>query len=249
MQRVGEGMGETESLKVKPRPGTYARTASTVEQILNATLRVLTQEGYPALTLRRVAAESGFSLGRLHYHFPSKDSLLKGLLDAVLASYEDRAARTLDVLDLDDETRFKAGLFNVLRDIQSFQTTHLFPELWALANHDPELSARLHEFYYKARAPARRLLQRLNPTLQNEEDLETVVVFVACFVEGSAIFAGYGRPYAGKMPDLAAMALRGLFDVITTVTPAELASLRTAWAEAPAEISGPPAFLLQPRPR
>lgn len=92
-------------LRVAPRDGTYSRTAETIEEILNATLRVLTRDGYASLTLRRVATECGLRVGNLSYHFPTKAALLKGLLDAVLQSYRDRSTKFAASLPTDKRTR------------------------------------------------------------------------------------------------------------------------------------------------
>lgn len=95
-------------LRVAPRDGTYSRTAETIEEILNATLRVLTRDGYASLTLRRVATECGLRVGNLSYHFPTKAALLKGLLDAVLQSYRDRSTKFAASLPTDKRTRLRA---------------------------------------------------------------------------------------------------------------------------------------------
>ncbi|TAJ69385.1 MAG: hypothetical protein EPO51_23025 [Phenylobacterium sp.] len=145
---------------------------------------------------------------------------------------------------MDDRTALKAGLFNVLRDVQSFQTTHLFPELWSLANHDEEISSLLHNFYRRLHLPVIARIRRLNPTL-DEADAETVAVFISSFVEGSTIFAGHGKPHAGRMADLASIALETLVGMVETMTPERLHALREPWANAPPEISGPAEFLLR----
>lgn len=237
-------MAEIAPLKIKVRPGAYARTADTLDQILNATLQVLMKEGYAAVTLRRVAAESGLRVGNLTYHFPTKNDLIKALLDAVLEGYQDRARRIMSGVQLDDRTRLQSALFLTLRDIQSFQTTYLFPELWSLANHDPEIEARLHDFYRAARQPLVRLLGRLNPRL-SEEDAETLAVFMSSFMEGTTIFAGHGKPYAGRMADLVSLACQTFVGMAETATPERMRELRSEWETASPEIDSVPAFLLR----
>lgn len=46
------------------------------ERILRATLRLINEEGMPAVSNRRVAAEAEVALGSLTYHFPSQVDLL-----------------------------------------------------------------------------------------------------------------------------------------------------------------------------
>lgn len=48
----------------------------TRERILRATLKLINEEGVPAVSNRRVAAEAKVALGSLTYHFPSQVDLL-----------------------------------------------------------------------------------------------------------------------------------------------------------------------------
>ncbi len=237
-------MAEFASLKIKPRPGAYARTADTIEQILNATLLILTSEGYAALTLRRVATQCGLRVGNLTYHFPTKNALVKELLDAVLVAYRERYQRMLEGLDLDDRGQLRAALFDTLRDVQSHQTTHLFPELWSLANHDPEIDERLQDFYRQIISGYQAMIRPLNPDL-SEDDAQTLAVFITSFVEGSTIFSGHGKPYASVMPDLVSLAWKVYIEMIETITSEELRALRAAWESAPPETENVPAVLFQ----
>ena len=54
--------------------------AATRERILAAALNLGGREGLGALTTRRVAAEAGVNLGLLHYHFASKEALVRETL-------------------------------------------------------------------------------------------------------------------------------------------------------------------------
>lgn len=55
------------------------RAQDTVEIILEATVRVMTKEGYGRTTTNRIAAMAGVSIGTLYRYFPSKDALLAAL--------------------------------------------------------------------------------------------------------------------------------------------------------------------------
>ena len=62
----------------------------TGEVILQAALRVLGRDGFPALTARNIAREAGTNLALLNYYFGTKDGLLLALFDALDA---ERVAR------------------------------------------------------------------------------------------------------------------------------------------------------------
>lgn len=61
---------------------------STQEKLLQATARVLTRDGFSALTLEAVAKEAGVSKGGLLYHFPHKNSLISALIQRHIELFE-----------------------------------------------------------------------------------------------------------------------------------------------------------------
>lgn len=69
-----------------------ARSAASVDAILEATLQVLVSVGKERLTTTRVAERAGVSVGTLYQYFPNKSSLLQATLrrhfDAVVAAVE-----------------------------------------------------------------------------------------------------------------------------------------------------------------
>ena len=57
-----------------------ARSAASVEAILEATVQVLLDVGKERLTTTRVAARAGVSVGTLYQYFPNKSALLQAVL-------------------------------------------------------------------------------------------------------------------------------------------------------------------------
>lgn len=57
-----------------------ARSAASVEAILDATIQVLLQVGKERLTTTRVASRAGVSVGSLYQYFPNKSALLQAAL-------------------------------------------------------------------------------------------------------------------------------------------------------------------------
>ncbi len=62
------------------------------DEILDAAASVVRRDGAALLTLDAVAAEAGVSKGGLLYHFASKDDLVAGLVDRLLARFDERVA-------------------------------------------------------------------------------------------------------------------------------------------------------------
>ncbi len=57
-------------------------TRPTVAGILDATRTLVLEQGYAALSTRKVAELAGVPLSQIHYHFGSKDRLVLSMLDA-----------------------------------------------------------------------------------------------------------------------------------------------------------------------
>jgi AcrR family transcriptional regulator len=62
-----------------------SRSRATVSAILEATIRVLDQEGYEAATTTRVAEVAGVSIGTLYQYFSNRDAILDALQDRELS--------------------------------------------------------------------------------------------------------------------------------------------------------------------
>ena len=60
------------------------------ENIAEAVLRVLSTRGPDDLSVRKVAAEAGVSVGAVQHHFPTRAALIIGAMDAVTAHFRDR---------------------------------------------------------------------------------------------------------------------------------------------------------------
>ncbi len=60
---------------------TQARSRALVDSLLEATARILVQDGWDALTTNRVAKAAGVSVGSLYQYFPNKDALVAGLVE------------------------------------------------------------------------------------------------------------------------------------------------------------------------
>jgi AcrR family transcriptional regulator len=61
---------------------------TTRKTLLDAATQIILQRGVGALTLEAVAQAAGVSKGGLLYHFPSKEALIIGLLDADFDHFE-----------------------------------------------------------------------------------------------------------------------------------------------------------------
>lgn len=58
-----------------------ARSSKARQQVLDAAARIVRERGAAALTFEELAAESGVTRGGITYHFPTKDELLRALVE------------------------------------------------------------------------------------------------------------------------------------------------------------------------
>jgi AcrR family transcriptional regulator len=73
------------------------RSQATVEALIDATARLLIEDGYDRASTNRIAALAGVSIGSLYQYFPSKEALV--------AAVAERHARDLSTVVLDVFTR------------------------------------------------------------------------------------------------------------------------------------------------
>lgn len=210
-------------LKIKPREGGYARGQEGLERILKAALSLLIEHGSSALTLRRIAAECGLKAGNLAYYFASKEELIRELLDAIISSYEAAFETIYQAPEATADERFGQLVVFLLEDSNSKATTRIFPELWAMSNHDPFVRDRVEEMYRRARVVLIDLIAEINPALPADER-ETVALFISASMEGIGFFTGYEKAWSGKLPAIERIAIRSFLHTIRSVQPGEIST-------------------------
>lgn len=204
------------------RPGIYARGTETVDAILKAALEVLIEEGAEAFTIRRVAAACGLKVGNFTYHFPRKEMLVQVLLDEIMDKYHAKLEVNVRQPDLSDEERLRLVIVICLDDICTKRTTHLFTELWALANHNDFIAERVTSFYAGVHEVIGEYVRRINPALSTDE-AHTLSLFISACMEGTTPFLGYQKPWNAKMPAITALSARWFIELVKSVKPGEIA--------------------------
>ena len=211
-------------LKIPPRTGGYARGQDGFEQILRSALSLLVNHGASALTLRRIATESGMNVGSLNYYFKSKDDLIRELLDAVISSYEEAFDEIIHEPGASAEARLENLVALILDDITTKKTTRFFPELWAMANHDSFVHDRMNELYERARVSLNDLIAEINPGLSAEQR-EILALFISASMEGMTVFAGYQKPWVDRMPVLKLLSRKSFIQLVTALEPSDFDGL------------------------
>ena len=65
------------------------------DRLLDCVLGLLVADGYEGISIRRVAAAAGVSIGAVQHHFPTKDALLAAAMDRVSQQFQERLERRL----------------------------------------------------------------------------------------------------------------------------------------------------------
>lgn len=168
-----------EYVKNNRRTPTQSRARLTVETILEATARVLVEDGYARLSTNRVARRAGVSIGTLYQYFADKDELVAALAERVAKAQVD--AFVADLQQIDDQPLDDA-VHTLVRGIISAKRVQ--PELaHALAaTQVPRLGGAHAEQHVLA-----RLVDTVAATLRNRPDVRTIDAGLASYALVHAI--------------------------------------------------------------
>jgi AcrR family transcriptional regulator len=118
-----------DELRTQPR---QARSAVTVEHILDTAERLFHQRGVTETSTVDIAAAAGISVGRLYYWFPDKDAVVRG----VMSRAERLAADFLVAEVVDDPSQQTSSLLKqIIAALGHFVTVH--PGALAVLRHHP----------------------------------------------------------------------------------------------------------------
>lgn len=165
-----------------------------MENVLLEAERMMIEEGYSGLTMRRLAERCGIALGNLQYYFPSKSALVAALADHICARHRE-AVETWPAQDAAPEAAFEALIRYVLEDIRKPEGSILYWEFWALAAHDEHAKAAMAELYRTELDLLAEAIARLNPALPGPQIRHRAEIIVG-MLEGSGLMIGPGRPHA-----------------------------------------------------
>ena len=184
------------SSTARVRDGTALRQRGKdrVQKILQSARSLFLNDGYKALSLRRVAELAGISLGNLTYYFGSKADLFESMINDVLGEYSGRWAQISERHAGDVDAQLDAYLSFLFADCQRAETQQFFYQFWALASHDPFVAKARDRTYAEFGAQLVDFCERLNPQL-DESTINQRGVLIMAQVEGlHVIFGTAGLP-------------------------------------------------------
>lgn len=126
------------------------------EELVEAAYRAIAERGFEGLRTRDVAGEVGVNIATLHYHFPTKEALIRGVLDHAMDHFRTSLAPHGSPAD---------QLRNYLRAtrtllIEEPELGAVMAELALRSVRDPSIGSILNEMYDVWHLAVRGLLRR-----------------------------------------------------------------------------------------
>lgn len=187
-QRQGNG---SKVAARRSRPGTAVRPKGRhrADEILEAARAVLVEEGYAALTTRKVAERVGIRQGNLQYYFPAKRDLVRALFERSTLESSELVERHLKEGEMSPRQRMLWTLDQFLSSHQSAEHQTFLRELWALAAHDSEVATVMNAFYKEWVDRATKNLLEVNPELGLRRAQRRALLIIS-LVDGLSLFHG-----------------------------------------------------------
>jgi len=213
---VSSHLPQRSQVLLEPRKSpVQARSAASVDAILQATIQVLLKVGKERLTTTRVALRAGVSVGTLYQYFPNKSSLLQaslkrhlaGVTDAVELACKENQGKTLRQMATALITAFfeakmkdaktSVALYSVSSDVDGakivqqmgIRSNKAIVEMLATAREpltkDPQLVASIVQGAMAG--VSRRLLESDTPEEHFETLQHELILFVCAYLKACSV--------------------------------------------------------------
>lgn len=187
-------MGAQPSPRKQPR---QERSVATVNAILDATARVLIEDGYERATTNRIATVAGVSVGSLYQYYPNKEALIAALVDRHEEEMLEQLARMAIELE-------KAKLEDAIAAyVRAMLAAHAVdPKLHQVLTRSIDLK-RAVQLQARAEAIVRAYLETHRPRLRKGLSLDLAAFILVTSVEAVTHVAVLERPGVLKQEDFA----------------------------------------------
>lgn len=183
--------------------------------ILEDSRRLFQREGYAAFTLRRAAAEAGVPLGTLQHYFPTREVLLKALIQQTIRTFNDHY-QVIASSGGPATQRLTRLIEQILKEVRTPDDRLFMLELAALANHDKFAADVLAENYKVYLGIVTRLVSEISPTLTERESVVRALLIIAQ-LEGLLVVLNSGSLGTGIDDDAITHAVHVLVNSLSQV--------------------------------
>lgn len=151
--------------------------------ILDAALEVVARETISRTRMHLIAQEAGMSQSNLHYHFRTKDALMKALFGMIQDKFMER--RKQDTVDSEAPVEEQVSHFfqeprRLLDEDWRYETVQI--DFWLYSHTQPELQALFDESYEGWREQAIRMMAESFPNIPTSTQRALSYIMVSMFV-------------------------------------------------------------------
>lgn len=129
------------------------------QEITRAARRCFARDGFAGTSMSDVFAESGLSSGAVYGYFTSKDELVSVIIDEILAEVGRTLTPALDDRPLEPLAQVLRRFLHVLQSSLADDLPGLAVQVWAEAQRNDTLRARLADDHRRVRRHFTRLLE------------------------------------------------------------------------------------------
>ena len=168
--------------------------AERVAEIVQAGAEILLEEGFSAVTKRRVATRLSIAHGNVGYYFPTRESLWQAVIDYEISELDDKYPSDLETDTNHPQSRFDQYLSVYMVSNEDREFGYFFAHLEAYAEINAAVAKLRDEIYERV---LQRIIERVRPLCPgvNDEQIELRALTVM------ALFDGLGSVSAFR-PDL-----------------------------------------------
>jgi AcrR family transcriptional regulator len=157
--------------------------AATRQAIIDATIDCLVEEGYSALTTRRVAERAGIAQSTVMHHFETREALLVDAVTQVALRLAEQALNTIDFAALRTPEHREAVLDEAWVEFTSPQALAA-AQLWAAVWSEPELTPVLRELEERLTGIIVNIARTLFPELSDDPRLTALLDAAVSLIRG-----------------------------------------------------------------
>ena len=176
---------------VLPRPATD-KGIETARNILEQTKNILSESGFSAISIRKVAEKCNINPGNVSYYFKTRDALLEELAKYIFDRWTNRFYEKIPTSVVTDLDTFHYSIVYMIQENQRLKTVVVLQEMWAMSNHSPAVMRMMDVFYGRMRHWIESMLQAINPDLDIGTRQRRAALITAQ-IEGLMILIGPNR--------------------------------------------------------
>jgi AcrR family transcriptional regulator len=157
--------------------------AARVVEIARAGAEILLEEGFTAVTKRRVAKRLGIAHGNVGYYFPTRESLWRVVIDYEMSELDGKYPSDLETDTNDPQSRFDQYLSVYMVSYEDRRFGYFFTHLEAYAEINAAVAKLRDEIY---EGFLQRIIERVRPLCAgvDDEQIELRALTVMALFEG-----------------------------------------------------------------